>query len=1408
MDDTDIPTILVDDEDLGHYSLEDPTDLAHRLRSSLVEGADDQTFLPFLTLSRILTKTCIEAHLKKEYGDLASQYADQIGPLYADEADAPKDKPFPVPLGEHTYLRIFAILVMFEKEGQVHEFIRHRKSAVRGIFALKTLRLEDRSEYDNEVEGLQRFNGVGHRHIIQLMATFELHDRYHMMLPWASCNLYEFWKSDPFQKTGNRDLDVIRWMSTQILGLLSAIDAIHNPQGVQFYGRHGDIKPENILWFELDNDPHGLLVLADFGLTKFHRERSRSWTKNTNVGYTYTYAPPEIDILEQFMSRSSDIWSFGCVLLEMVCWLVGGWDLCEVFSYARLTEDASGILRNDTFFAITKLQDDDLHRFTVKPQVLDFIRRLDHHESCTNYVHDILDIVEKYMVVVRTDDVKRASTGELLEKFKNIDHRVQDDDKRDYIARPTPGPRKTPTKALPAVEAHVVDRKYTYSRESRLRLTQRFTDRSRQSQRQSIRIRQIDDADLVIREPHSMTGRKKEFSPERLLNADKRSNLAAAQMIEAKVFEVLEESFDDTNTCLVKFLVQWQVPVCVQEELDGSTDLGPILTITGTSSNSLAVCCREYVSETWRDHGTVFLEDLEAFLVQKLPSTDSQVPEKLAVNRPLFMKGHSEDTPVVLFKGCPSQISIFSQFLCWIVATFRLPEPKKTTSSSVSFLHAPSVDDKVHEFHISLKELKPLDHGTPGTCWTPLFPSTVMAEGFEVPVHPDSLRVSLEDDKGTATGIYLDGISFFLYPTSYKTHPGQQPVIQWHLKEKALDDDGDRDPAIPPDRDGGPLWTKIPVYETLRTSITVLGYCDKALVQLGTESRRQYHNEPQYSHAEVEKPNIEASLNSLTLGSSAGGAKAEGTIGFKMRKGHWRELEEKKELSYKQVLRISQNKPVIIYDTQRQSERAWMVSELSMILELFNIWAQQEGLRGIQYATASADGGAAAFNVLANRSYSERTAIEKMADEDPSDIKISGIIKRLYGRIHKTRSINTGSDEGAPGTLSLGRCTIKGWDWLELVDGFERATSQRREVVLLRSHWISDMTTEWSALSGCAIPVKISTPLHELAPRNIKINKAYLVSCTNSRHSGIQAAAAVFKEAAKANEGVILKVADGVQMYIAAASSREQEAAEDSGDWKYYLTPVLRRLCQVAGLVSDSAPGSRSPAKMGSREALAYLGSPEVVAASALKGIISGPGAYKLPENWAGQLDSFIGNVESTETSSNGPAVEIFPGFPESVREEIAFMDIDSQDTDQIYPRSMTYESNVSKEAMANACMKDYDPDFQKVSRPNDILVSGNGFGCGSSREQAATAILAISIHFVVAGLRAAFPKDTKRPIPTFRTGWTLKWDVKKSIVHVQEGEGGEESAEKVGDIPPNVQEIIALGGLHERCRHELKKAS
>jgi homoaconitate hydratase len=53
---------------------------------------------------------------------------------------------------------------------------------------------------------------------------------------------------------------------------------------------------------------------------------------------------------------------------------------------------------------------------------------------------------------------------------------------------------------------------------------------------------------------------------------------------------------------------------------------------------------------------------------------------------------------------------------------------------------------------------------------------------------------------------------------------------------------------------------------------------------------------------------------------------------------------------------------------------------------------------------------------------------------------------------------------------------------------------------------------------------------------------------------------------------------------------------------------------------------------------------------------------------------------------------------------------------------------------MAEVCMENYDPSFGTVAREGDILVSGYNFGCGSSREQAATAILARKIPLVLAG--------------------------------------------------------------------------
>ena len=440
--------------------------------------------------------------------------------------------------------------------------------------------------------------------------------------------------------------------------------------------------------------------------------------------------------------------------------------------------------------------------------------------------------------------------------------------------------------------------------------------------------------------------------------------------------------------------------------------------------------------------------------------------------------------------------------------------------------------------------------------------------------------------------------------------------------------------------------------------------------------------------------------------------------------------------------------------------------------------------------------------------------------------------------------------------------------------------------------------------------VKIATPLSNLESQNIKINKAYLVSCTNSRASDLAAAAKVFKDAS--SPGTPAKIAEGVEFYIAAASIPEQTAAEEAGDWQALLDAGAKPLpagCGPCiglgtgllepGEVGISASNRNFKGRMGSPDAKAYLASPEVVAASALSGKISGPGWYEKPvgvekvvlgegngiasedralsieealDKLIAQAESIVEGAEKSlfgsetakaEDAGDEALTSILSGFPEKVEGEIVFCDADNINTDGIYPGKYTYQDNIDTATMAKVCMENYDPKFGGIAREGDILVSGFNFGCGSSREQAATAILAKKIPLVVAGsfgnifqrnsinnalmgvevprlverLRETFSgkkveenshvkepeanKDSLDSSPaatqaspveekllTRRTGWTFLWDVRRSKVTITEGKGGNTWSQKVGELPPNVQEIIARGGLEKWVKGEIEKSS
>lgn len=315
-----------------------------------------------------------------------------------------------------------------------------------------------------------------------------------------------------------------------------------------------------------------------------------------------------------------------------------------------------------------------------------------------------------------------------------------------------------------------------------------------------------------------------------------------------------------------------------------------------------------------------------------------------------------------------------------------------------------------------------------------------------------------------------------------------------------------------------------------------------------------------------------------------------------------------------------------------------------------------------------------------------------------------------------------------------------------------RATNLRSDTdAEYSSHLVFDLSTLVSYVSG-PNSVKVANPLPKLEEAKVKINKAYLLSCTNARASDIAAAAAVIKGQ---------KVNPDVQFFVAPASSEVQREAEQSGDWDTLIAAGAKPLpagCGPCiglgtglleeGEVGISATNRNYKGRMGHPLAQAYLASPAVVAASAIKGYIAGPGSLdssKLPPAGAPTF-SIINSPSSGAKASQKEAV--LTGFPGTFAGPLLFAPQDNLNTDGIYPGKYTYQDDITLERQAEVVMENYDPTFAQLvasirKQPADddantkrgvVLVSGYNFGTGSSREQAATALKAAGIPLVIAG--------------------------------------------------------------------------
>ncbi len=152
----------------------------------------------------------------------------------------------------------------------------------------------------------------------------------------------------------------------------------------------------------------------------------------------------------------------------------------------------------------------------------------------------------------------------------------------------------------------------------------------------------------------------------------------------------------------------------------------------------------------------------------------------------------------------------------------------------------------------------------------------------------------------------------------------------------------------------------------------------------------------------------------------------------------------------------------------------------------------------------------------------------------------------------------------------------------------------------------------------------------------------------------------------------------------------------------------------------------------------------------------------------------------------------------------------DNIDTDVIYPGR--YLPIIDAEEMALHALEGLDPDFPKKIQKGDIIVAGKNFGCGSSREQAATCLKSAGISAVIAksfsriffrnGINQGLPiVVSDEAVDRIKDGDELEIDFTKGDIILREGKSIE-----FKEFPDFIFTILDAGGLIPYVKKKLSK--
>ena len=238
------------------------------------------------------------------------------------------------------------------------------------------------------------------------------------------------------------------------------------------------------------------------------------------------------------------------------------------------------------------------------------------------------------------------------------------------------------------------------------------------------------------------------------------------------------------------------------------------------------------------------------------------------------------------------------------------------------------------------------------------------------------------------------------------------------------------------------------------------------------------------------------------------------------------------------------------------------------------------------------------------------------------------------------------------------------------------------------------------------------------------VQQGLIGTCTNGRLEDLREAATVLKGKLVTPGFQLLVIPASQEIYLQAMKEGILESLIESG------ANILSTSCGPClgtgqGIPADnitviSTANRNFKGRMGNKEASIYLASPATVALSAINGKVT-------------LTSDKYTNTKFPYKQQQSSVVEIDPSENRRMGNVWNYADLDNMNTDQMFAGNLTYNV-LSSDAAAIVphLFKGVDEHFTEKAEAGDIIIAGENFGCGSSREHPAVGLAHLGIRAVI----------------------------------------------------------------------------